>query len=68
MPVHFFLGRHDYVTPSSLAAEYFTHIEAPDKRLYWFESSAHCPNYEEPKAFQQAVIESFRQHEKDLGS
>jgi pimeloyl-ACP methyl ester carboxylesterase len=62
MPVYFFLGLHDFITPSELASQYFTRLEAPQKRLYWFTSSAHCPNYEEPQAFQDAVVESFRQH------
>ena len=62
IPVYFFLGLHDFVTPSALASQYFTLLEAPEKRLYWFANSAHCPNYEEPQAFQDAVVESFHQH------
>jgi pimeloyl-ACP methyl ester carboxylesterase len=65
VPVYFFLGLHDYITPSTLAARYFTLLQAPEKRLYWFTSSAHCPNYEEPQAFQDAVVESFRQHPRE---
>jgi pimeloyl-ACP methyl ester carboxylesterase len=64
VPVYFFLGLHDHVTPSELASRYFTLLQAPEKRLYWFTSSAHCPNYEEPQAFQEAVIESFHQHRR----
>jgi pimeloyl-ACP methyl ester carboxylesterase len=62
MPVYFFLGLHDYITPSELASAYFTSLRAPEKRLCWFTSSTHSPNYEEPQAFQDAVVESFRQH------
>jgi pimeloyl-ACP methyl ester carboxylesterase len=66
VPVFFFMGRHDYVTPSELAAVYFDRLKAPEKRFFWFENSAHSPNYEEPLAFQTAVVASFRQHEKLL--
>jgi pimeloyl-ACP methyl ester carboxylesterase len=48
VPVAFFLGRHDFNTPSALAEAYFEKIEAPWKRLVWFEQSAHFPFLEEP--------------------
>lgn len=51
VPVYFFLGRHDYNTPSVLAAEYFQLIRAPAKELVWFEYSAHFPFWEEPGKF-----------------
>ena len=65
IPVYFLLGRHDYTTPSLLAAEYFTVIEAPVKRLFWFEYSAHFPFWEEPRRFTeelrtiQAEVQTF---------
>ena len=64
VPVFFFIGRHDYTTPSELSARYFAMLEAPEKKLYWFEDSAHCPNFEEPLAFTRAVRDAFRQHER----
>ena len=63
VPVFFFIGRHDYTTPWELSERYFNFLQAPEKRLYWFDRSAHCPNFEEPQAFTRAVLESFRQHE-----
>lgn len=51
VPVYFFLGRHDYNTPSVLAAEYFQLMRAPVKELIWFEYSAHFPFWEEPGKF-----------------
>lgn len=51
VPLSFFLGRHDYNTPSVLAAEYFERLGAPEKKLVWFESSAHFPFWEEPGKF-----------------
>jgi pimeloyl-ACP methyl ester carboxylesterase len=65
IPVFFFLGRHDYTTPWELSARYFDLLDAPQKRLYWFDNSAHCPNFEEPEAFTRAVRESFRAHQRD---
>jgi pimeloyl-ACP methyl ester carboxylesterase len=62
VPVFFFLGLHDHVTPSELAARYFTLLEAPEKRLFWFTNSAHNAVYEEPAAFEEAVVEAFHQH------
>jgi pimeloyl-ACP methyl ester carboxylesterase len=62
IPVFLFVGRHDYTTPWELSEQYFNYLEAPQKRLYWFDRSAHCPNFEEPQAFSRAVLESFRQH------
>jgi proline iminopeptidase len=57
MPVIFLLGRHDWHVPSVLAAEWFATIEAPAKRLVWFEHSAHNPPFEEPEAFVRAMVE-----------
>jgi pimeloyl-ACP methyl ester carboxylesterase len=51
IPVYFFLGRHDYSTPSLLAEEYFESLQSPRKELVWFESSAHFPFWEEPGKF-----------------
>lgn len=55
VPIVFLLGRHDWQVPAKLAAEYFQRIDAPDKRLVWFEHSAHNPPFEEPQAFVDAM-------------
>lgn len=47
-PLLLFLGRHDYNVSSSLAAEWFERVQAPSKRLVWFEDSAHEVMNEEP--------------------
>ena len=57
VPIVFMLGRHDWHVPAVTAAEYFRRIEAPHKRLVWFEESAHNPPFEEPEAFVRAMIE-----------
>lgn len=47
----FLLGRYDWVVPSVLAERYFNTVQAPCKRLIWFEQSAHNPPFEEPERF-----------------
>jgi pimeloyl-ACP methyl ester carboxylesterase len=56
IPIAFFLGRHDYNTPSALAAEYLRRIDAPVKRLVWFEDSAHFPFLEEAAQFHAELV------------
>ena len=51
VPVYFFTGRFDYCDPFTLTEQYFHKIKAPEKRLIWFENSAHFPFYEEPLVF-----------------
>ena len=56
-PIVFLLGRHDWQVPAVLAAGYFERIEAPSKRLVWFEQSAHNPPFEEPEAFNRTLVD-----------
>lgn len=51
IPVIMMMGKHDMVTPTSLAKEYFDLIEAPSKRWVIFDQSAHFPFFEEPEKF-----------------
>ena len=55
-PIYFFLGRHDWNEPSTLAAAYLQRIRAPAKGVVWFEDSAHFPFLEEPERFRQAML------------
>jgi pimeloyl-ACP methyl ester carboxylesterase len=48
VPVVLLLGRHDTATPSSIAANWLSRIDAPHKRAIWFEHSGHLPMVEEP--------------------
>ena len=57
VPVYFCLGRSDQVTPSSIAAGYFSKLKAPKKTLVWFEKSAHNALYEENIKFNRLMIE-----------
>ena len=56
VPVFFFLGRHDFNTPSQLAAEYLDRLSAPLKGVVWFERSAHFPFFEEPARFSAEML------------
>lgn len=47
-PVFLFLGRHDHNVSSSLGETWFSNLQAPSKRLVWFENSAHEVMVEEP--------------------
>jgi len=59
IPVFFFAGRHDFNTPSQLVAKYAEHVDAPAKRVIWFEESGHSPPWEEPEAFRARLAEVY---------
>lgn len=47
VPIFLLQGRHDYVTPSVLAEEYYKRVDAPQKHFIWFEDSewaVHIPD------------------------
>ncbi len=56
IPVYFFTGRHDYTTPSAMVEVYFQKLQAPRKRMVWFENSAHFPFFEEPDKFAREMV------------
>jgi len=56
VPVFFLLGRHDFNTPSRLAAEYLDRLSAPLKGVAWLERSAHFPFFEEPERFREEML------------
>lgn len=57
VPIVFLLGRYDWQVPSVLAEQYFNTIDAPCKRLIWFEQSAHNPPFEEPERFVHVMVD-----------
>lgn len=56
VPVWFLAGDLDKNTPRLLIEEYFEKMDAPQKRLVVFESSAHTPFLGEPEKFNREVI------------
>lgn len=62
VPVYFFLGRHDINAPTALAEEYARVLEAPEKKIVWFEHSGHSPWINESDKFVQEVLSCFLGH------
>jgi len=60
VPVFFAEGRYDRVVPAALSAEYFEALQAPHKKLTWFERSAHMPDIEEYDQFHRLLREQVR--------
>jgi len=60
LPVVFLLGRHDHLTDSALAAAWLERLDAPHKKVVWFERSAHWPQVEEPARFADALLTQVR--------
>jgi esterase/lipase len=59
IPVFFCAGRYDYNTPSELVEKFYNQLKAPQKELIWFEESAHSPNYEERKKFDNVMVKKI---------
>jgi proline iminopeptidase len=60
VPIVLFLGRHDYTVPAPIAERWFQRLQAPQKKLVWFEHSAHLPMVEEPGRTFIALVEQVR--------
>jgi pimeloyl-ACP methyl ester carboxylesterase len=59
VPVFFFLGRFDRHVDGHLAAAYFEMLQAPIKRLVWFEHSAHNVPFEESDLFNATITQEL---------
>lgn len=59
-PFFLFNGRHDYSTSHEVAAEWFDHVSAPVKKMFWFENSAHMMMQEQPGLFLMHLVEDVR--------
>jgi len=62
VPIYFFTGEHDWQTPKTLIAEWFSRIKAPAKEMVWFENSAHFVVNEEPGKFILALMHKVFPH------
>ncbi|WP_028974719.1 alpha/beta fold hydrolase [Spirochaeta cellobiosiphila] len=60
VPLFLFSGRHDYAVPSAISAKWFEELQAPDKKLVWFEHSAHMMPMEQPGKFLLHLIQDVR--------
>lgn len=61
IPVYIIHGISDYQTSYVVAKEYFDSLQAPVKRFYTFENSAHSPVFEEPEKFNGILKEIVRE-------
>lgn len=55
IPVYFFSGDYDQLTPQQILRDYYETIEAPHKELHCFHGSAHSPLWEEGDRFHAIV-------------
>lgn len=59
VPVYLLLGRHDKNCVSELADKWYQQLQAPIKKLIWFENSAHSPQWEEPQKWNEVFENLF---------
>jgi pimeloyl-ACP methyl ester carboxylesterase len=59
-PVFLFEGRHDYSISHTLAETWFKKIKAPEKKLVWFEDSAHMAMQEQSGRFLYHLLTDVR--------
>jgi pimeloyl-ACP methyl ester carboxylesterase len=60
VPLILLVGRHDATVNSDIAAAWLDTVDAPEKRLVWFEHSAHMPMTEEPGKFLLSLVRYAR--------
>ncbi|MGC3943942.1 MAG: alpha/beta hydrolase [Chryseolinea sp.] len=58
-PIYFFAGGRDYQTSTKLTTDFYNKVQAPDKQLFVFESTAHNLPTAEPVRLQKTIIESI---------
>jgi len=66
IPIYFFHGRYDYTVSYPLARAYFERLDAPLKRFYTFERSAHSPLFEEPDRMREIMLTDVLAHGNGL--
>jgi len=62
VPVYFFLGRYDVNAPTVMVEEYERILDAPDKKIVWFEHSGHSPWINEPEKFVKEMLSCFSEN------
>jgi pimeloyl-ACP methyl ester carboxylesterase len=59
-PIFLFEGRHDYSVSHTLPKEWFKKVKAPEKKLVWFEDSAHMAMQEQAGRFLYHLVTDVR--------
>lgn len=62
VPCVFISGKHDLIVPAEISKQYYQELEAPEKRWFQFENSAHTPHIEEPSLFANTLSRHARHH------
>jgi len=65
IPIYIMQGTSDYETSYKVAKEYFDALQAPVKKFFTFENSAHSPIFEEPEKFDMILKEILLEQQKD---
>jgi len=62
VPLYFFEGKNDHVIACApeLVVDYCKTVDAPIKKIIWFNNSAHYINVEEPNKFQNELIKILK--------
>ena len=66
VPIYFFSGAFDYTVNHDMSEEYLNQIDAPIKRFYLFENSAHSPIFEEPNKVSQIIKNDILKNTNNL--
>ncbi|MFX1323699.1 MAG: hypothetical protein ACFE8N_02010 [Promethearchaeota archaeon] len=57
VPIYFFVGKHDMITPTILVEDFYNNLEAEKgKKLIFFQNSAHFLIKEEKEKYQDLLI------------
>jgi proline iminopeptidase len=56
VPVYIMQGRHELTARAGPALEWFDRLQAPIKRMFWFEASGHNADAEEPARFNDLMV------------
>ena len=60
MPVVIFVGRRDHWVPPETSVAFFDALDAPSKKLVWFDHSGHEMFVDEPEKFNATMVEVVR--------
>ena len=60
IPIYFFAGKYDYTCNQDLQRKYYEFINAPEKRYYLYENSAHSPIFEDDEKTDEALREILK--------
>ena len=62
IPVYFMSGRHDWNLPGIVTENYMNNkLNAPNKKIIWFENSGHEPPEEEAQKFNKIIIDIVKE-------